>query len=266
MKRIDLASGRVLQSIPVDGTAVSVAVAGVGVWVATQGDSERSGRLLRVDPRTGRVTARAGLRTYSAVLAGTSSGPWVLSTHDDYPVVWHVDPVTARTTITSRLRARGVAVAADATGLWTLDSVGNVVLRDPRSGQVLRNLGPVGVPVGNVETDNVLGADAAGAWVVGRDGRSVVRLQGGRVARRISIGAGGTPILAVDRGTLWVASGDPLRRAYSLQRIDAASGAVTARLDLRGHPPRALVPVRDGIAVVAGDGVLMLVRAGRSAQ
>jgi hypothetical protein len=35
---------------------------------------------------------------------------------------------------------------------------------------------------------------------------------------------------------------------------------VTAGIDLRGHKPRALVPVRDGIAVIAGDGEVLFVR------
>src|SRR5262249_36405526 len=146
----------------------------------------------------------------------------------------------------ARQVARGVAIAASPTALWTLDFRGDVALRDPGTGRILRNLGTVGLaaPSGDPGTDNVLTADADGAWVVGADKRSVLRLEGGRVAHRIAVEIGDAPILAAGGDTLWVASGNEARLTHRLLRIDAGTGEVTATIDLDGHRPHALIPAR----------------------
>jgi hypothetical protein len=257
--RVDPVSGRVLARIPLTGTATSVAVDAAGAWVASEPSGDTPGRHLeRIDPRTARVAQRVGLRTFSAALAATRQAVWVLSTHSTGTRLMRVDPATGRATATVRPLPVGTSVSAAGAVVWTLDNQGVVMARDAGSGRALRDLGRVGLALG--PTDNLLSADGAGAWVVGADGRSVLRLEGGSVVRRIAVATAGPLALAVDGDTLWLASGDQVRGRYRLQRIDEGRGAVTATVDLQGHPPRALVPVRDGVAVVAADGVVLFVR------
>jgi hypothetical protein len=258
--RVDPVSGRVIKSIPLSGTAISVTVDPEGVSVATQGDSGGSGRLQFVDPTTGRVTRTVGLRAYSAVLGGSSSGTWAMVSTSGSHSLWSWDRATGQTRALVHVRSPGVALAASPAAMWTLDVQGYVSLRDPSSGRLIRDLGRIGFLASDQPTDNLLVADATGAWVFGADQRSVLRLEGGRVAQRIGVSFIGTPVLAVHGDTLWVASGDALHGGFHLQRIDAGSGKVTGAVDLRGHQPRALVPVRDGVDVVASDGALLLVR------
>jgi DNA-binding beta-propeller fold protein YncE len=257
--RIDPANGRVIQSIPLSGAATSVAVDPQGVSVATEGSASRSGRLQFVD-RSGRLGRQVGLRGFSAVLAGAPAGTWAMASTHGSDSLWSFDRTTGKTRAWVRIPSPGVSIAATPAAMWDLDAQGRVSLRDPGSGRLVRDLGLIGLLAPDQPTDNLLAADATGAWVFGADGRSVLRLEGGRIVQRIGVSFIGIPVLAVQGDTLWVASGDPLRGGSRLQRIDAGSGEVTGTVDLRGHQPRALVPLRDGLAVIASDGALLLVR------
>ena len=48
-------------------------------------------------------------------------------------------------------------------------------------------------------------------------------------------------------------------QASAVDRIDPRTGKVTATVQLGTHYPRALVPVRGGLWVIAGDGTAVLI-------
>ena len=64
-------------------------------------------------------------------------------------------------------------------------------------------------------------------------------------------------ILARSNG-LWVVTGEE-PQAAAVERIDPRTGKVTATVQLGTHYPRALVTVRGGLWVIAGDGTAVLI-------
>jgi hypothetical protein len=115
LDRVDPVSGRVVQRVPIAGTATSVALddSGVGVAAEAHGAPPSTGavplgRVVRVDPRTGRVAKRIAPNTFRLPsLTATSSAVCVLSTHES-PWLWRIEPATGRTAAT--LKPHGAAL------------------------------------------------------------------------------------------------------------------------------------------------------------
>ena len=91
--------------------------------------------------------------------------------------------------------------------------------------------------------------------------RRSLRIEAGRVVRRIAVDPRTLPTLAGARGALWTVS-QQTRQGYRLARIDTDTGRTTATVALGPHRPQALVRSPGGLWVVAGDGNALLVRAG----
>jgi hypothetical protein len=267
--RVDPATRRVLQEIPLGTSANSVAVDATGVWVATEplrsetsldntGVPPGSGRLLRIEPRDGRIVARASLGTWAAVLAAGDRALWVVSSQNPDPRIKSVDPRTAQTITTRRIGSPGVSVAAAGSAVWTLGRDGSLALIDPRSGRVVRMLPGVTEPLTGGGAENALAADSRGVWVISPAQRAIVRVVAGRMVRRIPIPASTLPVLARSGAALWVVQEERLGH-YRLGRIDADRGALTQTVDLGLHRPAALVAAAGGLWVVATDGTALLV-------
>ena len=102
-----------------------------------------------------------------------------------------------------------------------------------------------------------IAADRSGAWVIDSAGGRLLRLEGDQVVRTLRIGET-QPIMAKAADGLWVVMSDDAR-ASGIARIDPRTGKVTATIGLGSHYPRALVPSREGLWVIAGDGTALLI-------
>jgi hypothetical protein len=255
--RVDPASGRVTARIAVDGNPEGIAAGAGSVWVASP-DAYEDGRaslLSRIDPRTGNVE-RIRVRGYVMGLAVGAGGVWLVDWH--LPMLQRIDPASRERTATVEVpQPVAVAVDGDRT-LWALGPEGTVMSIDGNSlavQRVPRVAGSWGEGFANA-----LAPDAEGAWVANRETDMLLRIEAGRVVRRIPVGADPGPV-AVGDGAVWVAYGDrlALRSNYRLARIDPETGTVAATVDLGRHPPTALLVAGDDVWVIAGDGTAQLV-------
>lgn len=255
--RVDLAHNTVVRRIPVVGAMDSIAAGGGAVWVTVGAQTQGRARLVRIDPATGRVTATLTVGGSGAQLAAGHGRVWLLGTYDENRWLKSVDPATARSIATIRTRTAGDAIAIGGGSLWTLDSAGVLTQRDANSGRPLRRVPGLGGSSGAGE--RVLAADASGVWVLRP--RSLVRVEGGSIVRRIPLPAGTLPVLAQSGGDLWVVRSVGSQAKSRLLRIDRGTGAVTGSLTLgASHQPQALVPSPRGLWVIGADGTAQLVR------
>jgi hypothetical protein len=150
--RLDAQTGRVLRSfrLPVDPLRLA---AGFGsLWLTGQGGDRRFAGVLRLDPRTGRVTAvvrrRLGLGT---ALATTAHAVWV-GGPDRFPpghpersgvyFVYKIDPRSNTVARRFRLRSTVIDLVGERRSLWVagwyaivrLSESGRVLLRQPVTG------------------------------------------------------------------------------------------------------------------------------------
>ena len=260
--RVDPAGRRVQQRIPLGGTASSIAVDRAGVWVMTESDVNGvPAHLIRIDPSDGRITAVVPFETFDAALAADGDAVWVLARHDESPWIKRVDPATAEPVAEARTDAGavGVAVAIAGGSIWTLDTRGTISQRESEAGGVIRRLAGRG-DLGTGE--NGLVADARGVWVVSPAREAILRVEGGRVVRRIPVDPGTGPVLARRDGALWVTTGAGRPSRYRLVRIDEDTGAATASVGIGTEQPKALVPTTGGLWVIGSGGTAMLVGTG----
>jgi streptogramin lyase len=256
ISQLDPADGRIVRSIGVDLPLDSIAAGAGAIWSTTSSDASGYGRLLRIDPKTGHVTAIHYLRGPSAVVAVGDGAVWLLDTQNPKAALHRVDPATGRVIATVSTHTSGDAIAIGGASLWTLDGSGVLTQHDPQTGKALRRVPGLGRNLGAGE--KVLTGDATGVWAV-RPGLLVRAVGGGRVVRRIPLPPDTLSVFAMDSDNLWLARGAAGLRSQLL-RYDRGTGKLTGSLDLGSHQPQALVPSPRGLWVVCGDGIALLVR------
>jgi DNA-binding beta-propeller fold protein YncE len=257
--RIDPVHRRVLARIPIGaGTSPSrLAIGPDAVWVSAWA-TQHTTQLLRIDPARDRVVLRRPLGL-GEDLAVSGGAIWVAQPTD----VTTRGGVLARSPVTGRLVARlpvprAAAVVAVGTTLWILDPDGTVSQFDGPSKHVVHRL-PGVAPHGGAPDVNRFVADAGGAWVLSDAQATILRIEDGRVTRRIPVPAD-TQILAEDGRSLWLAAGANPGSDHRLRRIDTRTGRVAASVDLGRHQPAAIVPAPAAVYVVTTDGRVLIVR------
>ena len=259
--RIDPSRRRVIARIPLRHSAEDLAVGEGSVWVRGETGDGVTG-ISRIDPAASRVVADHPA-PYGGGLALTPGSLWVPRRNDPGHSLDQLSPSTGR-------RVRRIALASifgiDAAGgqVWTVGGSGMVARTDARSGQIqhrwprlVPNIAPYG------DATEALVADRRGLWLADADKGRLLRLEGDKVTRSLRIGeplvvGDTTPVLAAAGDSLWLVTSDE-PSGSSIDRLDADTGKVTATVDLGKHYPRALVPSRAGLWVVAGDGTVVLV-------
>ncbi len=277
--------------VQIGGQPQDAVLAGGSLWVTDFG-----GRVIRVDPRSGKVVERIAVGGHPQAIAAGDGAVWVTSPSlrggADRSLLSRIDPRTGR--VVDRLRVDGYvdALAAGGGGVWLVDRHRGVLERiDPLSGKttslvpltaagtvaiggdtlwVVSDDGTVatvdgdspaarlrGVAIGHGPLDNTLAADADGAWVVGRGDGTLVRIQAGEVVSRIAVAHALGPVATGD-GAVWVVSSDG--GDYRLARVDPATEKVTATLDAGRSQPAALVATGRNLWLIARDGTASLVR------
>jgi hypothetical protein len=176
----------------------AMALAESGLWVTVYGGPGGS-RVVRIDPATGRVTARIPVRGSPFYVAARGDAVWVTGNsrrHDD--VLYRVDPRTERVVATIPLPGYYAGpIAADRRGLWLLASSGEVTRR----------------------------------WLVRVNARN-------RVVRRTPLDVADPAQVTVGQGFVWVVA-RRLGRRDSLPgdvlRFDPRADRVTARIKARAY-------------------------------
>lgn len=224
VSRVDLATDRVVATVPVGDAADVVAAGPDAVWVG--GWSRRAGNTVsRVDPLTNRVVATVPLTSEPYGLAVTGDAVW--ATELVAGTVTRIDPSSNRVVATIRTGGRPVHVAADERSVWVAYPLDTLVRRiDPLTNTVdgtVRVAQPQGVAIG-----------FGSVWVPSQRAREVLRfdpragLTTAGAAGRIPV-AGEPAFIAVGRSAVWVGGHD-----RTVQRIDPATGTVTASRPVAG--------------------------------
>lgn len=161
LSRVDPATGRAVQRVPIGAELDGVAVGAGSVW-AIRGEPAV---LLRIDARTGAVRARIPIarrrgptEPFPIGLAVGAGAVWVLNGNTG--TVTRVDPrLDAVVATISRVSLNATRIAASPGAVWVADVDGSAVLRiDPATNRVAST-----IPVGG--TPRALVAGRSGVWV-----------------------------------------------------------------------------------------------------
>jgi DNA-binding beta-propeller fold protein YncE len=222
--RIDPSDGKVDTIARLDKSPCEITVAFGSLWVVTQ-----SGRLDRVDPRRGRVTARikVGAASYQAV--ATPGALWVSNRNDG--TLSQVDPTTDRVVRTVHLEGvqpGGMVFAGGS--LWVGDdTTGNTeVLRlDPQTRRLTK------VTAGSRPA--YLTTTPGAVWVSNVSDGTVSRidLATGKQTATLDVGLSPVNLKSAGHGTdVWV----PDDVGNQVVRIDPGATRVVGRLQAEGGP------------------------------
>ena len=249
--QLDAGRRRVVRRVDAGGQPVAVATGPGGVWVRTA-DGE-GGTVHRVG---GSATAQVGNGPALAVSATTV---WAADVELPPEGIHRIDPDTTQDA--GLVDIPGVYTLATAgPSLWGVTGHGTVLRLDGRTGQVRERWPAVAISAGTA--DPALAADSRGAWVLrtgqGADSQAI-RLEGGRIVRRLAIPSSTLQLLAAAPDGLWVVTQDSPRGRPVVVRLDPRSGAVTARVRVANRNLTDLVSVDDQIWVIAGDGTITVI-------
>ena len=259
--RVDPVTRRVIDRIPDQGTPAVIAADDRAVWVVSESELHADDwRLLRIDPRSGRVVVTRDSATILTQLAVGAGVTWTRLYLETYEELARIGPDGAITRAT-RLPGVGMSLAAGRDTVWALAVNGTLTEVDGASGEILDTLPNVLATNPNGAMENAIAVDAAGAWLSDAGAGAVVQVVAGHVVRRIAVAPFTGPIARGD-DAVWVATADALRRRNGLARIDPQQGTVTARIDLGHHVTNAIVPVGDTVWAIASDGTVTIVRGG----
>jgi peptide/nickel transport system substrate-binding protein len=220
--RVDRASGKMVEQVPVSGSPASLAIAGGAVWVA----SVPGNTLTRIDPTTDNKTAIGLGGARAAALAFGLGRLWVADPTD--AALLAIDPVSGEVVQTLQVDVHSTSLAVAARTLWVADYSANSVTEiDPRSGETIAS-----VSVGHGPAAVAVDGDRA-VWVANSLDSTVSRIDpvSGRVVATISVGS--DPVaLAVNGTSVWVAN----EYASSVSRIDARRDVVVRTSPVGGGP------------------------------
>lgn len=143
ISRMDASGSSVVtRALPLGRSADGIALGAGALWVASGSD----GRVLRLDPRTGRVTAEIPIAaTSGARVAGpygivaAYGGVWVTDASSN--TVSLIDPHRNAVTTTIRVGTRPTRIAAGEHGVWVINAGDETITRiDPRRRAVLATI------------------------------------------------------------------------------------------------------------------------------
>ena len=211
---IDPRTNRVTSKIPLDGPlrgTISVAATRETVWVACcgepSGDAQGSGgRLLRVDPRRGRVVADIPLPAMPVAIAADSSAAWVATAGGQ---VLQVSQKRHR--VTATIDAGGPlgfsqTIAVGPGGVWLADPFDEQIVRiDPQSRRVMARIPAGAATTLAVTTDDVWALSSLGLLRIDPARDRVVAVAQDPDLRRARL-------LAAGAGAVWTAAWSSVSR------------------------------------------------------
>ena len=210
LDRVDPTSGHVIARIPVGDTSYQAIAAGDAIWVSNHGD----GTVMRVDPRTNRVTKKVELPGVTpGGLAYLAGALWI---GDDSSLADHIARLDLATGAISSVPAGGkrpgyLTVADGA--IWVSCVVDGTVSRIDATRRTVAatvhvGRSPVNLKPGPGPTPEV--------WVPDDFGNQVLRVnaRAARLVEAVPAPEGGPAVVHAFRGGVWVTlfgSGDILR-------------------------------------------------------
>jgi len=138
---------------------VRLTVGAGAIWAATT--SAR--HLLRIDPRSARVTA--SLSVPAEAVAADAGGVWVVCCGARGGQLTRVDPVSNRVVAAIRLPGFPFAVGVGPSGVWVLDATGFVWRVDPASNRVVATIRLPSSTVDKGEPGGAVAVTGDGVWV-----------------------------------------------------------------------------------------------------
>ena len=209
------------QTIQVGEAPYNVAAGFDSVWVTVLG------RLVRLDPSTGAIQARIAVGSRPWGVAVGEGAVWVGDLTDG--TVTKIDPATNTvvwqvTVRTPLARGSPVGVAAGGGSVWAADNSSDEIWRlDAATGEVLGE-----AHAGDAH--EFAGFDGSAAWVSSEDG-TIAKLDPatGAVVQTVVAGLD-TDFLGFSPGAVWASN----YRGNFLWRLDPATGAIAAKLDIGG--------------------------------
>jgi YVTN family beta-propeller protein len=185
-------SVRIAPYAPSVMTGGPVAIGAGGVWVSNGLSS-----IVRIDPRSARVSARIDVGNDPEAIAVGEGSIWVADSEDN--TATRIDPRTNAVVGSTPLADAPSAVAVAPGSVWVADAGADQVQRlDPASGEVVAT-----IPVGRRPT--ALAISDGSLWVVNSGSGSISRidLAMNRVTSTVRLGQAPDGI-AVSHGRLWV--------------------------------------------------------------
>jgi DNA-binding beta-propeller fold protein YncE len=188
--------------LPLPCCTIGVAVGAGALWATRP--RQAAGQVLRVDPRSGRITARITVGFGPSAIVVATGNVWVSNTSLQTSLM-RIDARTNMVTTTVEV-GQGISdLAVGASGLWATENRQTAVRLDPASGRVLRRVGfpdtALQLAVGHGE----LWASALNCRSCAQGFVTRLNLKTGSAGPPIPVGA--TPVaLTVGGGALWVAN------------------------------------------------------------
>jgi hypothetical protein len=220
---VDPATHQTVHSLEFDRSFMSYTYGLGSVWATAMGSG-----LVRVDLATGERTVLPA-NIVPKRLAFTKDALWIANTSMS---VTRVDPKTNTvvTTIPTRVEDDPVMpldIAAGGSGVWLTTQSGHILRIDPATNQISAVISGAALPS---DTEVMMGAvtrvaaDETGAWVVGLETGTVLRIDGGSNAAQVATTLE-PPLrdITVGLGAVWVLHGEN----GIITRIEPASGTST---------------------------------------
>jgi hypothetical protein len=255
--QLDPATRRVRARIGVGGTPVSITATRGAVWVMSVDDvptgASRS-HLYELDARTGRILNRVAVNGMASTIDAGAGGLWLIpSIHRGDVERIDLDS-HLRTAFFPKLAAEELVVTDQSVWTRRLDSVVEI---DATSGRVINRVRGISSILAPMSGRTLL-PDRDGAWLLGATDGLLLRVEGGRMVRRIAVGA--TPGVLARVGTaVWVSASRGPAGGNELVRVDADEGKVTQRIGFGYDVPQTLVPVGKDLWVITSGGEAKLV-------
>jgi YVTN family beta-propeller protein len=246
VQRLDVATGNVEETFPLEGEPLGVVVAEGSVWVSQRA----AGTVTRLDPADGTVQATIDMPDQPGGITAGDGAVWVTGAGG---TVMRIDPATnaAEVRIQGHGRIAGVAVTPEVIWVTLFEDEGHVLALDPSSGDVVHD-----VTVG-AQPDSLIVAPS-GVWVANRGDDTVDRIDpdAGTVTASVPVGDEPTGLVADGDDRIWVVS----RIGGRLELIDAASAKVVTQLPLGGRPLSVAVSPDTVWATLSGDSQVVRVQ------
>lgn len=179
--------------------ASGVAVGAHAVWTTSNPGGVHSGSVVRIDSRSGQITAHRTIGRQPVDIALAGGDVWIALRHAGD--VLRVDPNTLRVLARVHVGVGISRLATDGENLWVLDRTNETVTRiDTRRATI------IGAPVSLGKELQDIAAGGGSLWVAASDSTVTrVNAQGVPVGASISVGA--PPLSLAGDGTgVWVAS------------------------------------------------------------
>jgi hypothetical protein len=239
-----------------------LAADGTALWAVKAPSKPLGGsELMKLDAGTGRRLGGGPLHGEAGSIALGAGGIWmitdissVLAGGRTFSGLEKLDPHSGKRTLAvPRVDAQGLA--ASSRSVWTRRNL-TVTERDER-GHVLSRVRGISPTIG-FEGQRTMVADDDGAWVVGQSDGLLYRIESGRVAERLQVGAL-SGVIARTRSAVWVTALNG--HHWELVRVDPDEGRITGRVVI-GEEAQTLVPIGKQVWAITARGAVVRVSQG----